>query len=175
MKRNRLITASATVLLAGVVSLVIATSGGSGSKLKPGPLNATGALNIKHTSLGNTLVDGAGRTVYLFEADKANRSTLSREGFAVWPAVASTGKPHAGNGVSAANLETIRTRGVSQLTYYRHPLYYYVGDKMRGETNGQGLKEFGGLWYVLSPQGKATTTKPTTPAVRATESPGYRY
>jgi predicted lipoprotein with Yx(FWY)xxD motif len=67
MKRNRLITASATVLLAGVVSLVIAASGGSASKLKPGPLNATGALNIKHTSLGNTLVDGAGRTVYLFE------------------------------------------------------------------------------------------------------------
>jgi predicted lipoprotein with Yx(FWY)xxD motif len=175
MKRNRLITASTAVLVAGVVSLVIAASGGGASKLKPGPLNAMGALNIKHTSLGNTLVDGAGRTVYLFEADKPNRSTLSREGFAVWPAVTSTGKPHAGNGVSATNLATIRTRGISQLTYYRHPLYYYVGDKMRGETNGQGLKQFGGLWYVLSPQGRAATSKSGTPAARATESPGYGY
>ena len=61
------------------------------------------------------------------------------------------------------------------MTYYGHPLYYYVGDKGAGETNGQGLKEFGALWYVLSPTGSAVTGVPSTPAPAAPESTHYGY
>jgi predicted lipoprotein with Yx(FWY)xxD motif len=76
MKHNRLISSSLAILVAGVVVLVIAVSGGSASKLKPTPVNAGSALSVKHTSLGNTLVDANSRTLYLFQADKPNRSTL---------------------------------------------------------------------------------------------------
>jgi predicted lipoprotein with Yx(FWY)xxD motif len=174
MKRNRLII-TLTVLVAGVVALTIAVSGGSASKPKLTPLNAGGAVSVKRTSLGVTLVDANGRTLYLFRGDKPNRSTLSRAGFAVWPAFTSAGKPQARGGVSAAQIATIKSNGRRQVTYFGHPLYYYVGDKSSGETNGQGLKEFGALWYVLSSKGTAVTTMPSTTAPAATESSGYGY
>jgi predicted lipoprotein with Yx(FWY)xxD motif len=166
MERNRLISSSLAILVAGVVVLVIAVSGGSASKLKPTPVKAGSALSVKHTSLGNTLVDANGRTLYLF---------LSRAGFAVWPAFTPAGKPRAGDGVSAAHIATIQSDGKRQVTYYGHPLYYYVGDKRSGETNGQGLTEFGALWYVLSPTGSAVTGMPSTPAPAPPESTHYSY
>lgn len=174
MKRNRLITSSLAVLVAGVVALTIAVSG-SASKPKPTRVNAGSAASVKHTSLGNTLVDANGRTLYLFQGDKPNVSTLSRAGFAVWPAFTATGRPQATDGVSATHIATIQSDGMRQVTYYGHPLYYYVGDKSVGEANGQGLKEFGALWYVLSGKGKAVTSMPSPPATAAPESSGYRY
>jgi hypothetical protein len=77
--------------------------------------------------------------------------------------------------VSAAHIATIRSDGRRQVTYYGHPLYYYVGDKGSGETKGQGLSEFGALWYVLSPNGRAVTSAPSTPAPATTEPSGYGY
>ncbi len=40
-----------------------------------------------------------------------------------------------------------------QVTYNGHPLYYYVGDTNPGDTNGEQLNQFGGLWYAVSPSG----------------------
>jgi predicted lipoprotein with Yx(FWY)xxD motif len=175
MKRNRLLTFTLAVVVVGVVVVTVAVSGGGAAKLKATPVNASSALSVKHTALGNTLVDGNGRALYLFRADKPNHSTLSRAGFAVWPAFGSSGTPHATAGVSAAHIATIRSDGRRQVTYYGHPLYYYVGDKGAGEVKGQGLSEFGALWYVLSPNGHAVTSAPTTPAPATTEPSGYGY
>jgi len=177
MKRNRTISAVLGIVVAGIVVLVVAVSGGSASKSKPLPAGGT-ALSVKQTPLGKTLVDANGHTLYLFQADTPNHSNLSRAGFAVWPAFTSTGKPRAGAGVSASHIGTIAAvNGTRQVTYYGHPLYYYIGDKKAGQTNGQGLKEFGALWYVLSPSGSAVTSMPSTPmpAPAATESSGYGY
>lgn len=182
MNGKRRITFSLAVLAVGVAVLVIAVSGGSASKIKPTALNGGSAVGVKHTALGNALVDADGRTLYLFRADKPDRSTLSHAGFAAWPAFTSVGKPQARSGVSAAHIGTIMTDGKRQVTYYGHPLYYYVGDKSAGETNGQGLKEFGALWYLLSPQGSAITSTPAAASTPATstesmpaESPSYAY
>jgi predicted lipoprotein with Yx(FWY)xxD motif len=175
MNRNRTLSAVLGIVVAGIVVLVVAVSGGSASNSKPLP-DGGSVLSVKQTPLGNTLVDANGHTLYLFQADKPNRSTLSRAGFAVWPAFTSAGKPRAEHGVNAAQIATIAgPSGSRQVTYYGHPLYYYVGDKKPGQTNGQGLKEFGALWYVLSPSGSAMTSMPVTPAPAATESSGYGY
>jgi predicted lipoprotein with Yx(FWY)xxD motif len=40
------------------------------------------------------------------------------------------------------------------VTYAGHPLYLFSGDTRRGQTNGEGLKDFGAGWYVLMPSGK---------------------
>jgi predicted lipoprotein with Yx(FWY)xxD motif len=40
------------------------------------------------------------------------------------------------------------------VTYAGHPLYRFFGDTKRGQTNGEGLKDFGAAWYVLMPSGK---------------------
>ena len=46
-----------------------------------------------------------------------------------------------------------RADGTSQVTYARHPLYYYVADRQPGQSTGQGLNQFGATWFVLSAQG----------------------
>jgi predicted lipoprotein with Yx(FWY)xxD motif len=176
MKRNRAMSSILAVVVTGVVVLVVAVSGGSASKAKSVPVPGGTAVNVKHSSLGNTLVDANGRTVYLFQADKPNASRLSHAGFAVWPAFTSAGKPQATGGAAAAHIGTIAgPNGSRQVTYYGHPLYYFAGDKNSGEANGQGLKEFGALWYVLSPRGSADTSIATMPAPAATESSRYGY
>jgi hypothetical protein len=41
------------------------------------------------------------------------------------------------------------------VTYAGHPLYYFANDKKPGDTTGQGVNGFGGLWWVLTPAGAA--------------------
>jgi hypothetical protein len=62
--------------------------------------------------------------------------------------------------------------GGRQVTYNGHPLYFFVGDRSPGSGSGQRLNEFGGLWYVLSPNGHAITRAPSNPAP---SSPAYGY
>ena len=49
---------------------------------------------------------------------------------------------------------TKRKDGKLEVTYKGHPLYYFVTDRRRGQTTGQGVDQFGGPWWVLSPAGK---------------------
>jgi predicted lipoprotein with Yx(FWY)xxD motif len=39
------------------------------------------------------------------------------------------------------------------VTYNHHPLYRFVKDTRKGQTNGEGLNAFGAHWYVVSPAG----------------------
>jgi predicted lipoprotein with Yx(FWY)xxD motif len=158
MNRARVLTpALALVVVAAVVAFFVATSGGS-TKTAPSNGAAPAVISVAQTSLGPTLVGPSGRTLYLFEGDKPNRSTLSGAGLAIWPAFSSAGKPQAGSGAAAGEIGTIA--GSGQVTYNGHPLYYYVGDQKPGQTSGQGLNQFGALWYVLSPPGNAITSAP---------------
>jgi predicted lipoprotein with Yx(FWY)xxD motif len=164
MKRIRVTAVGVGVVVAGIAALVVAVSSGMASTTKSMAVRGN-ALSLKQTPLGDTLVAANGRTLYLFEADKQNASSLSRAGLAVWPAFTSTRKPHAGAGVSAAHIGMIAgPNGTRQVTYYGHPLYYYVGDQKPGETNGQGLNQFGAPWYVVSSRGNAVTRAPSTAA-----------
>src|ERR1700722_8064268 len=150
MNRMRLSFTALTVAIVVIVAIVFATSGGAAKPAPPAAAPAS-AISIKQTSLGKTLVDANGRTLYLFQGDKQNVSTLSAAGQAVWPRFTATTKPAALGGASASQIGTTKGGGgVSQLTYAGHPLYYYVGDHSPGQTRGQGLNEFGALWYVLS-------------------------
>ena len=180
--------ASLGLTLAVVVIAVVALAGGGSAKSR-GPQAAGGsAVTLRQTSVGQTLVDANGRTLYLFEADKRNVSTLSAAGRAVWPPFTSGAKVKAGGGAQAAKLGTTTGQGIKQVTYNGHPLYYYVGDHAPGDTRGQHLKEFGALWFVLSANGNANTTTASTssnpvpssnpapaPAPAPAPSGGYGY
>jgi predicted lipoprotein with Yx(FWY)xxD motif len=62
----------------------------------------------------------------------------------------------AGEGVDASLLGTItRDDGTMQVTYNGWPLYFFHEDAAAGDTNGQGIDEFGGLWWLVSPAGEA--------------------
>ena len=105
--------------------------------------------------LGQTLVDGQGRTLYLFEADKPGMSNCTGACTSAWPPYVSKGTPHAGTGVAGALLGTSLRGdgGAAQVTYHGHPLYYYAGDSRPGDATGQGLDAFGAKWYVLASSG----------------------
>src|ERR1700733_158481 len=177
MSRTRfpLVGAVAVVVAAAIVVLV-ATSGASTTRSQQTGAAAS-AISVKQTSLGQTLVDANGRTLYLFEADRPNVSTLSAAGQAVWPPFTATTKPRALSGAVAGRIGTVtQPGGGSQVTYNGHPLYYYVGDHSPGQTTGQGLDQFGALWYVLGPGGNALTSSPTTPApASGSGSSSYGY
>lgn len=125
-----------------------AAAGGSGAAAAPtGPAT----VSVQKGSLGDHLIDGSGRTVYLFTPDKTSTPTCYGECAAFWPALLTTGAPLAGTGAIASKLGTSpRTDGTTQVTYNGHPLYEYMGDQSAGDINGQGKD---GTWYVLTPAG----------------------
>lgn len=132
-------------------------SGPSSHPTTPASSAAPAAASVSiHTaaSLGAILVDASGRALYLFEKDRGSTSSCSGPCAQVWPPFTSSGTPTAGAGASAALVAASRrTDGTSQVTYAGHPLYYYVNDQQPGQTNGQGLNQFGAKWYVLSAKG----------------------
>ena len=59
----------------------------------------TGArVSAASSSLGKIIVDGRGRTLYLFEKDKRGHSACSGACATYWPPVITRGKPIAGRG-----------------------------------------------------------------------------
>jgi predicted lipoprotein with Yx(FWY)xxD motif len=112
-------------------------------------------IDAASTSLGTVLVGLEGRTVYLFTADKQGQPTCTDACAAAWPPVLTLGTPQAGTGVRANLLGTVkRADNTTQVTYNKHPLYYYAGDQKAGDVKGQDLKDFGAEWYAVTPEGK---------------------
>jgi predicted lipoprotein with Yx(FWY)xxD motif len=117
---------------------------------------AAAVVHLRGSRLGQMLVDGQGRSLYLFEADQMGRSTCNAACASAWPPYLSNGAPKAGDGVAGGQLSTtVRAEdgGGTQVTYKGHPLYYYVGDSEPGDTAGQGLDQFGARWYVVAASG----------------------
>src|SRR4029450_6941159 len=90
-----------------------------------GGASGVATVSATSTSLGMVLVDGSGRTLYLFEKDQPNQSACSGACVAAWPVDQSSGTPKAGSGVKASLLGTItRSDNTTQVTYNHHPLYH---------------------------------------------------
>ena len=126
----------------------------------PAPGVATASL-----APGTALVDGAGRTLYLFEADPQAKSACSGACAQVWPPLLTDGAmPTVSSPVQARLLGAVnRTDGTRQVTYNHHPLYRYVGDRQRGDAHGQGLDQFGAGWYVVTAAGEKIDSGDETP------------
>ena len=116
----------------------------------------------KLPGLGNVLVNGQGRTLYMFVPDKQKKVTCVRVCARVWPPVKlpAGAKPAAAGSAKASLLSSDpNPSGGRVVTYAKWPLYTYVADKRAGVATGQALNLNGGLWYVLSPTGKVIRTK----------------
>ena len=112
-------------------------------------------LGLRTTKLGRFVVDGRGRTLYLFMKDSSRRSACSGACAHNWPPYITSGKPRVGAGLSASKAGTIRrSNGSLQATYGGHPLYRFSGDRAPGDTHGQGLNAFGANWYVIKANGQ---------------------
>jgi predicted lipoprotein with Yx(FWY)xxD motif len=131
------------------------TTATSSSPAPATPATAATVAVADNSKLGQVLVDGSGRTLYLFEADKATSSTCYGQCATYWPPLLTKGAPIAGTGVTASLLgTTTRTDGTTEVTYGGHPLYYVVTDHNPGDATGQGVNNFGAAWDVVGPDGK---------------------
>ncbi len=119
------------------------------------PTDASGGVTIAlaDNSLGKVLVDGEGRTLYLFTKDTPTVPACAGDCLSNWPPLTGATAPTPGDGLSAEDFGTITlTDGSLQTTFHGHPLYYFAGDPSPGDTNGQGV---GSSWYVVDAEGNA--------------------
>ena len=105
----------------------------------------------KHIDLGTILVDGSGRTLYLFTDDERNTSHCSDGCAKAWPPLLTAGDTSAGEGVTDRVLATVtRDDGSEQVAYNGWPLYYFASDEGPGDAKGQNSA---GVWFVVSTSG----------------------
>jgi predicted lipoprotein with Yx(FWY)xxD motif len=163
------------LLIAGVIAAVSLTVGLSAASASS---HSTGTkVGLASTGLGRILVDGRGHTLYLFAKDTPGRSTCTGGCAAFWPPLIASGRPAATAGAKASLLGTTRRAdGRLQVTYDRHPVYAFVKDVRRGQTNGEEINAFGGEWYALSPAGtKVERTSGMTSSTGVPAAGGYGY
>ena len=104
---------------------------------------------LAHPTLGNILTDGAGRVLYFFAADTPGGNPLFSG--SSWPYVTVPAAPKADAGVSAAlGSSTFGRSGGPYLTVNARPAYFYVGDTVAGQANGQGV---GSVWWTVKADG----------------------
>jgi predicted lipoprotein with Yx(FWY)xxD motif len=144
-----------TIAAAAVGVLLLTRSSTPAAPRAPAPRaaapDAAPSVRVAKTKLGRILVNGQGRTLYLYMKDRGTKSACSRRCSQVWPPATVSGAPTGGPGVAAAKLRT--TLGADdrrQLVYNGHPLYTLTADVRPGQINGEG---FLGTWFVVSAAG----------------------
>ena len=147
-----------------VLAFVLAACGGQaatstgGDATQPSATAEATTVAVASSSLGDILVDGEGRTLYLFNSDEQGGPSTCYEGCAAaWPPL--TGPAAAGAGADESLLSvTERDDGTQQVTYNGWPLYHYASDSAAGDTKGQGV---GDVWFAVDAQGEAVTAAAT--------------
>lgn len=123
--------------------------------------NAAVTVSIAKTSKGNTLVGPNGRSLYTYAPDTATASNCSGGCASTWPPLVGTAQP--GAGLEASEFGTVtRSDGSTQITYDKHPLYYYSQDSAAGDINGDGIE---GVWHLAttdSAEGGASSSSSTS-------------
>jgi predicted lipoprotein with Yx(FWY)xxD motif len=176
--------------LAAVPAIALLSLAGCGSGSGPSSVparlpspagsSAGGSIHVASTSLGQVLVDGTGRTVYLLTADSPGTSSCNATCLAYWPAVP---PPPATTpaGVTARLGRTTTPGGSPIATAGGWPLYTFVQDKAPGDVTGEGVKSFGGTWYAVSPSGQpvkaggGSSSTPSGGSSGGSMGPGYGY
>jgi predicted lipoprotein with Yx(FWY)xxD motif len=117
------------------------------------------ALSVANSRYGKIIVDGSGRTLYLFDIERDHKPTCNGACAVAWPPFVAPGAAASAPELDQALITTaVRNDGSSQLLYNGHPLYYYAGDHAAGEIKCQAVIEFGGGWYVIDTHGNKIST-----------------
>jgi predicted lipoprotein with Yx(FWY)xxD motif len=138
--------------------------------------NVGAKVAVANTGLGRVLVDGRGRTLYLFAKDTRGTSACVGKCPGFWPPLITSGKPLAKAGAKASLLGTTRrSDGRLQVTYNHHPLYTFVKDTRKGQTSGEEVDAFGAEWYAVSGAGARIEKNDATSSGGDSTPGGYGY
>lgn len=98
--------------------------------------------------IGKYFTDTEGKTLYWFKKDSPGKSACSGPCLEKWP-IYYRETVAAPKGIKEEEFGTItREDGKKQTTFRGYPLYSWINDKQKGETNGQGVNN---VWYVINP------------------------
>jgi predicted lipoprotein with Yx(FWY)xxD motif len=105
-------------------------------------------------TLGTILVDSQGFTLYELTSETGGKIHCAGGCLKFWPPLllpAGTTAPTGGTGVGGTLGVITRSDGTQQVTYNGFPLYHFAFDKAPGDTNGNGIVAFEGLWVAAQP------------------------
>ena len=128
-------------------------------------------------SLGSFLIGPNGLTLYTLSSETSTGSVCTGGCLANWPAlIVAPGGSVSGPAGATGTFSTFTRAddGATQVALNSHPLYYFAGDSAAGQTNGEGIKAFGGTWHVAAVAAAVATSKPspaTSPSSTATIPP----
>ncbi len=105
-----------------------------------------GPARVEHTAIGPVLADPRGLTLYTLTLRGRDVSCYGRCAHA-WPPfyAARHARPH------GPWSPLPRVRGLRQWAFRGHRLYTFFRDHAPGETHGNGIHSFGGVWHVARP------------------------
>jgi predicted lipoprotein with Yx(FWY)xxD motif len=112
---------------------------------------AAGAISLAlaDSTHGKIIVDGQGKTLYMFTPDEGGTPTCYNDCATAWPALKAddAAAVTVGAGLDQSKVTVVdRTDGGKQVKYGEYPLYYFANDAAAGDVNGQGLND---KWYVV--------------------------
>jgi predicted lipoprotein with Yx(FWY)xxD motif len=119
------------------------------------------------------VVNGKGRTIYRFEKESNDPSTIACVGDCTktWEPVLAPNGVDLKSGVKEGLVGTIeRPDGGQQVTLNGWPLYYYFKDLKLGQTAGQGI---GGTWFAIAPTGKKAEEEASGSSWEGSSGSGY--
>jgi predicted lipoprotein with Yx(FWY)xxD motif len=117
-------------------------------------------VQIAETDLyGPILVDSQCRSLYAFMSDVDGEPTCVDECAEEWPPLFVTGNevPPLADELDPGLFSVVEHADGPMLKVGDWPLYYFEHDTAPGDTNGQGVgpggEGFGGLWWLVAPDG----------------------
>ena|SRR6266581_7344398 len=125
-------------------------------------LNPTTGIKVAtNDKVGRYLTDATGRALYMFTKDKKDSSSCTGACADKWmPYTETKAATSSDSSLDKTKIGNVtRADGKTQVSYNGLPLYLYADDKLAGDLNGASKKEFGGWWYLVSPDGKKIEAK----------------
>lgn len=132
------------------------TENASEKKLPSSGIGPAKVFRADAGSLQAVVFDESGYALYRFDKDKGSTSTCYGACAKQWPPLLTEGTPIAYAVIPQELGITERKDGTTQVTYFGHPLYSFVGNKKypTGKVPGNGVKAFGGTWYAMHRTGQ---------------------
>jgi predicted lipoprotein with Yx(FWY)xxD motif len=121
-------------------------------------------MTASTAKLGSVLVDAKGMTLYTL-TNSGTPVPCTGQCASFWPPLLLPPDTVTAMGSSGVTgLGTATAAGGLQVTQNGAPLYRFSIDKAPGDTNGEGISSFGGVWHVVE-SGNATAPTTTPPVV----------
>jgi predicted lipoprotein with Yx(FWY)xxD motif len=119
----------------------------------PVPKTVGTMITSAKSDYGDILWGPNRQAIYIWEREPSATPECYDDCAVAWPPVLTTSEPEAGAGIDATLLGTTkRSDGTTQVTYNKHPLYYYAHEGS-GEVKCHNIVTHGGLWWVITTDG----------------------